>query len=303
MNYPSQLPKLVKIAVQAALFVFLAAAPLWADSARFTESYVDRLASYSIDGTTYYTTFPIDSASFHCTLQVPDLAQAQFDSSTFLSFSLGDYSFETSLGEANVSTANSATFYQFVQDALGRNHKVGQITFARRGNTLSVSAVSGFLEDSSVVASGFTGMPGPVEGELNLSISAGDLMVQRTLYYKGTSKETTKTVGSDELTINTIKVSGAADFTKPTAYFNAPRSGAHLTNNTPTIILKVADNIGVDSVFISVNSTVDFPPAAPNGGFWQFDVTLLSGINILRAYAVDVSGNVSRLATIKVTAP
>ena len=128
-------------------------------------------------------------------------------------------------------------------------------------------------------------------------------MVQRTLYYKGTSKETTKTVGSDELTFNTIKVSGAADFTKPTAYFNAPRSGAHLTNNTPTIRLKVSDNIGVDSVFISVNSTLDFAPATSNGAFWESDVTMPSGISILRAYAVDISGNVSRLATIKVTAP
>ena len=84
---------------------------------------------------------------------------------------------------------------------------------------------------------------------------------------------------------------------------SAPRSGAHLTNNTPTIKLKVADNIGVDAVFISVNSTVDFAPATPNGGFWESDVTLPSGINVLRAYAVDISGNVSRLATSKVTAP
>src|SRR5438552_18610429 len=109
-------------------------------------------------------------------------------------------------------------------------------------------------------------------------------MVQRTLYYKGTSKETTKTVGSDELTFNTIKVSGAADFTKPTAYFNAPRSGAHLTNNTPTIRLKVSDNIGVASVFISVNSTVHFAPATPSGAVWQSNVTLPSGFNILRSY-------------------
>src|SRR5438270_3861099 len=104
MNYPSLFRKPIKPAAQAALLVFLTASPLWADSARFTESYIDRLASYTIDGTKYYTTFPIDSASFHCTLHVPDLAQAQFDSSTYLSFSLGDYSFESSLGEANVST-------------------------------------------------------------------------------------------------------------------------------------------------------------------------------------------------------
>src|SRR2546425_12084995 len=98
-------------------------------------------------------------------------------------------------------------------------------------------------------------------------------MVQRTLYYKGTSKETTKTVGSDELTFNTIKVSGGADFTKATAYFKAPRSGAHLTNNTPTIRLKVSDNIVVASVFISVNSTVYFAPATPSEAFLERNVT------------------------------
>ena len=298
---------LIKSAVLAALPVVLAASSLRADSARFSESYVDRLASYSIDGTRYYTTVPVDSASFHCTLQVSNLAQAQFDSSTYLMFSLGDYSFEASLGDANVITANSATFYQYLQDAFGRNHKIGQITFTRRGNVLTVSAASGFLEDKSVAASQFIGMPGPVKGEVNLSISAGDLMVQRILYFRGSSRTITKTVGSDELTFNIIKVSGAADFTKPAITFYSPRSGTHLTNNTPTLRLKVSDNIGINSVFVSVNSSMEFTPAsaeaAPNAAFWDSSVTLLSGTNVLRAYAVDLSGNTSRLATIKVIAP
>src|SRR5262249_12782699 len=159
---------------------------------KFSETYSEKLVSVTEDGYRTYYVVPSDSGSFSSSILVAGLSQAQVGPDTELSFSLGNYEFEDIVDDADASTANSATFYQMYEDDAGRNHKIGQITFARGGNTLKVSGASSSLPDASPIAQEFIDTQGKISGEIPLVIHAsnpdGDLAtIERTLYYKGTS--------------------------------------------------------------------------------------------------------------------
>src|SRR5262245_54489505 len=147
-----QITTVLKKTFHVGLFSLLASTPVLADSAKFSETYSEKLVSVTEDGYRTYYVVPSDSGSFSSSILVAGLSQAQVGPDTELSFSLGNYEFEDIVDDADASTANSATFYQMYEDDAGRNHKIGQITFARGGNTLKVSAASSSLLDASPIA-------------------------------------------------------------------------------------------------------------------------------------------------------
>ncbi|HLX71676.1 MAG TPA: S8 family serine peptidase [Verrucomicrobiae bacterium] len=92
---------------------------------------------------------------------------------------------------------------------------------------------------------------------------------------------------------------GNGDTVPPTIAISTPARGAKLT--TPNVFISgtANDNIAVQAVEVSVNNG---PPQLANGTTsWTAQVSLVAGPNIIRAYSVDTSGNVSTNATLSLT--
>jgi hypothetical protein len=81
---------------------------------------------------------------------------------------------------------------------------------------------------------------------------------------------------------------------KPTNQIVTPTSGLQVSNAPYTITGKAGDNVLVSNVWYKLNnSDWDLASSTNNWTNWWADVTLTPGTNIVQAYAVDTSGNVS----------
>ena len=210
-----------KIVTAASLLGVLYAAPLWADSARFSESLADKLVGTRDPGpppSTSYDVATTDSGTLACSVTIAGLKDLQVDGSTAFYVSLGGWVFSDTLGDAHIS-GHTATFYQTVdvqnpKTGATTSQTVGKITFTQRGNVLVISATSKALADSSFVAANQVGTPGRFSGQLTLSVSVGNLTPPDiTMNYTGNSTVKTKTVGSGDnkqsFDLNAVKVSGS----------------------------------------------------------------------------------------------
>jgi hypothetical protein len=85
------------------------------------------------------------------------------------------------------------------------------------------------------------------------------------------------------------------DTNKPTISITSPTSGQRWSNAVFTVSGTATDNVAVASVFYSLNSTGLSKGVTGNGWTnWTAVVTLTPGTNIVQAFAVDTSGNVSK---------
>ncbi len=89
-----------------------------------------------------------------------------------------------------------------------------------------------------------------------------------------------------------------ADIAPPTVVITAPTANLEVSNSTYTVTGTAKDNVAVSSVYFSVNGSAWAAASSTNNWTnWTAAVTLTPGTNLLAAYAVDSSGNVSALAS------
>jgi hypothetical protein len=90
-------------------------------------------------------------------------------------------------------------------------------------------------------------------------------------------------------------VNVTAETVPPTVAITNVTSGMLVSNAAFTVMGGAGDNVAVSNVWVSANSASLFTPAATanNWANWSAPVTLAAGTNIVRAYAVDSSGNLS----------
>ncbi len=84
------------------------------------------------------------------------------------------------------------------------------------------------------------------------------------------------------------------DVEKPTNSIISPAPGQRWSNSLFQITGKAVDNVAVAAVYYQLNGSNWLQPNTTNAWTnWTTNVTLTPGTNILRAYAVDTSGNIS----------
>jgi hypothetical protein len=95
-------------------------------------------------------------------------------------------------------------------------------------------------------------------------------------------------------------INALAEIQPPTSSIVSPKPGQLWSNNVFTVTGKAADNVAVSNVFCSVNSGGWIAATNVNNwSNWTAQVTLVPGTNALASYAVDTSGNVSLISTVK----
>jgi hypothetical protein len=279
-----------------------AAAP--ASSIQLVETATEALvATPDGAGGTTYAVVPKFSATLTLNLAVPGLQTLPADSWSNLdvSLALGGLTFLDNLANANTLSATKAVFNLPGTDDLGNEVWVGQITFTKSANTLTVAGQLKF----PVVANNYFGTSGSIQEAAACYFSAGDLLVQRNVYFSGKTTLTHRTVGrgdtQEDFDLNAVQVSGAAEFTAPTVSILAPAAGARLTNSIVTARARATDNLGVGAVQLSLNgSDFELGQASDTGtNVWVADLELAPGTNVLQAISFDAEGNVSATNTVK----
>jgi len=92
-----------------------------------------------------------------------------------------------------------------------------------------------------------------------------------------------------------------ADVTKPTVTITTPTAGQHMTNALANIVGTASDNWNVAGVWYQLNNGTWNVPATTNGWTnWTATVPLMTGTNNLKAYAIDLGGNISITNTLSV---
>jgi hypothetical protein len=85
-----------------------------------------------------------------------------------------------------------------------------------------------------------------------------------------------------------------ADVTKPTNTISSPTNGQRFSTAVYTVKGTAKDNAGVTGVWYQLNTNAWSPAASTNSWTnWTATVGLIRGTNVVRAYAVDGSGNLS----------
>ena len=94
----------------------------------------------------------------------------------------------------------------------------------------------------------------------------------------------------------------AVDSVKPTVSITAPTANQRITNASFFVQGTAKDNQAIDSVWYQLNGGALATASTSNGWFnWSAKVTLDPGTNILRAFAIDATGNRSATNTRTVT--
>jgi hypothetical protein len=85
-----------------------------------------------------------------------------------------------------------------------------------------------------------------------------------------------------------------AEITKPILTITAPTAGQHMTNALAYVKGTASDNWKVSSVWYQLNSNAWSSANTTNGWTnWGVTLPLVSGTNTVKAYAVDLGGNLS----------
>jgi hypothetical protein len=205
-----------------------------------------------------------------------------------LSLAFGAIAFTGNLSAAESLTASNAILYS---DA-GEEARV-----SRAGNTLILVLPNYSSPD---LASAYYGHAGLITGAVPFALSLSDATttyadLQKTVFITGTNSITQDALGNE---LDNIQISGAADYALPTNQIVAPVSGQKWSNSVFAVTGTARDNIGMGTVFYSLNNS-DWTNATSANAWtnWTATVSLVPGTNTIRAYALDLSGNVSTTNT------
>jgi hypothetical protein len=181
------------------------------------------------------------------------------------------YAVDTS---GNISTTNSVTFQFVVTNQLGvraiglgtilPNYSNAWLEIGRNYSITSAPA-SGFVFTNWMVSTNWLG--GATVTSTNLQF-----MMQSNLTLQASFVETNK----------------------PTLTITAPTAGQHMTNAMATVTGTTSDKWGVTGVWYQLNNGAWNASATTNGWTnWTTTVELISGTNTVKAYAMNLGGNVS----------
>ena len=277
------------------------ATSLLAESVHFTETLTDRIVTTAgTGGGSVSTAVTTVGATVTASIVVPGLGAALLNDTVVVTISLGGFRFSDALGNADATTDNSVTFYQYVQNlSTGQPRRVGQISFSRTGNTLTVTGASSDLSVLGSIAAGtIAAHAGPVGGNVTLRVSVGALAAQTTVYYKGSSTVTPRMVGTTEFRLNSVTLAGDADYTNPTVSILKPTAFQRWSNEVFTVQGICTDNVAVDSVLVRLNGQ-DVGTTKPENGQWSKVVVLIPGTNVIQAVATDLAGHQSSPVTVR----
>ena len=257
-----------------------------------------------------------DTGLLNAALTVPGLQTMAASTWSNLSLTLTcgnavNFSFSNSLAAARVLTTNQAVFY-FADpaDSSATPDDIGQLTIARAGNTLLVAARLGnptalnpYEYSSSFAASNYLGSAGPIQGQQPFTLQVQDgitaqayATVNRPIFINGSNAFSLNPMGYP---LNHLQLTGGADFIPPTNTITAPTSNQQWSNSLFTVTGTAGDNFAVSNVLYSLNGSAWSNAASANQWTnWTAQVTLASGLNSVKAFAMDTSGNFSVTNTV-----
>ncbi len=294
----------------------LSASAAWADpfsndhvpTFTVSEAYVETVASSTEDGETDYWVAPSRTASkltITAKLSTTGIDLAALDGSTPVSLSIGDFSFDATLGDADswVPGQTSATFTLTAMDLdTFDDITVGSVVVKWGGGYVTYTVNVADPDDFSMAAPEFAGEENSAE-PMGLTASLGFAdrsMDERYVYLTIDSTVNTRMAGkgdnAEEYDLATVRLRGGIDSTKPRVAFDAGTPAvateAHLAVSGTT-----SDNIGVDHLNVQVNDG-EIQIVPPNNESWTLlDAGLQPGANIIRVQAVDFDGNESAWVT------
>jgi hypothetical protein len=292
----------------------------------------DRPFSYTVCDSPEKRTYHAVSLKVIADITGIDLASVTEETSISMEF--GGVSLSKTLGEAsNFKVGRKSLFFPAYTydiettdgDFITKNSTSG-FTVSWSSTRLTVTFSTNTNADlvPSVTAADFAGQTTDegkavaVRGSVPVSIAFAGLSGSRVCYVKGTSSVGFQGFGSGEerevLDLNSVSISGGADFTPPSVKLTSPKSGS-ATQETVTLVGTVYDGHGLAQLEWLDASTTD-------GGTWQdlsFDISgepsdtwgsvaaawelpLTSrpvGLNEIRLRATDTSGNLSPILTVQ----
>jgi hypothetical protein len=172
----------------------------------------------------------------------------------------------------NRSPTNSVSFVYVLSDTL-RVRATGQ-------GTLTPNYSNAWLEIGKSYA--MTATAGRGFGFVNWTAGLGGAVV--------TNKATVRFV----MQSNLVLVANFVDVQKPTLMITAPTAGQRVSNTVAQVTVKgrASDNVAVSDVLYQLNGAV-WAPAGTTSGWTNWTATLVpsAGTNVVKACAVDTSGN------------
>jgi hypothetical protein len=282
------------------------------DSVKFYESYKDVIVT--VAGTPQPAS--VDTNYFSASITVPGLHALTLQQWTNLDVEIGlgpSQIFANILSYSSSITSTSATFaISGTRNSDGVTVKIGTATIRRSGDVLTMTSVqnkSSAVDAPSLVADNYLGLQGTVTDMPPFTIHLGQpdnsfsFDTNRNVYAKGTAQVGHSADGTE---LDTLVISGAADYTGPTVALIAPANLLRTTNGLLTAGLRATDTHGISDVQFSLNSTnaADFDSGTldlSTTNVWTNVFGLLPGVNKIRARAFDFDGNVSTTAVVTVT--
>jgi hypothetical protein len=275
-----------------------------ADSVSFAETYSETLVQTGTTPAPDYEKSLVDKLSITATVNLPGLAEEEIDDNTEMGFELKrldeegqSFSFTSSVRWASRKSANSWTFIFTDEDIdTGKITELSRAVFTRRGEILQVTYTT--IEYSATFAGAHLAQAGPFKGQLEFNLYFGFLDKQTTLFYSGSTRITSRTVGSgtNQQTINmaSVQLTGTADFTPPTVAITKPARNFRSTNDLVTVLVRATDAVGVGFVGLRSNPEDDYEESVPVPGVlnsWTGAMNLVPGTNTIQALCRDLAGN------------
>jgi uncharacterized repeat protein (TIGR02543 family) len=266
-----------------------------------------------------------DTGTFNASLTVPGLSSLTANSWSNLLVTI--YSLSLNTGEdsrgkmadapnfGGTVSSTSATFYSQLSDTNGNWVNAYKMSFSRSGNTLTITGQTlnpASLGSSpwSIVAWNYLDFSGSgatftITDQADCEVVLQDATtldqyadIVQTIYISGTNTVTYDSSG-DEL--NNVRVSGAADFTRPTLTAVSPSGTLTTTNDLLTVQVKAIDSVGVASVNFYVNGLDYGSGVSGVSNLWSMNFALEPGSNLIQTLATDLRGNNSTTNRLAVT--
>ena len=138
---------------------------------------------------------------------------------------------------------------------------------------------------------------GNISGATTISLTIGNAQTNNNGNY---TVVVTNSFGSATSSPPAILI---VDGQKPVVAITNITAGMMVSNAAFTVLGWATDNVAVASVFVSLSNSVvntgfALATTANNWANWSTNLTLVAGTNVVRAYAVDTSGNISTTNTV-----
>lgn len=288
-----------------------------ADSVTFKETYREGTGRFCEPelGCNYFETVN-GSFSGSGSITLPGLSAVRLDEIAGGEGSLGGASYSFSLGDPGVTPSANRLIVKLGVEGEDDNGdpvfvSYGNITFTRNGNVLSFTFTVSNPPGISIAAAQYAEPADPdgpatqpVSSAVEFHLRLGEFDFTRRVYYKGTASYRNGTLGTGEdaepVTLATVSISGAADYTKPTLSITLPKPNQRISNEVFLVTGKAADNGVLAEIRVRVNNgefgSVELPV---EGSAWTNSVILAPGTNTIEAFSIDADTNVSAIVKVK----